>query len=223
MRTPGHDDELTAGFLFSENILKQRTDLIEISIAPMLRLNHAGTSLMFSSARNAISNTVNSNGISSRHQAAHGRSAIEQIESQHPPLQEDDIKFPATILNKLPDHLRRAQNTFEQTGGVHAAALFNKSGNLIVSREDVGRHNAVDKVLGHAFLNNLAHQQYPMVSGRVSFEINQKALAGRIPLIAAISAPSSLAVQCANENNQTLVAFLRNNSMNIYAGAQRII
>ena len=123
----------------------------------------------------------------------------------------------------MPDTLRLAQNTFKQTGGLHAAALFDTNGNLIVSREDVGRHNAVDKVLGHAFLNELPLcESILLVSGRVSFEIIQKALAGRIPLIAAISAPSSLAVQCAQENNQTLVAFLRGNSMNIYTGAQRI-
>lgn len=226
MRTPGHDDELTAGFLFSENILKQRTDLIEVSHCPDAPIESRGNiiNVFISPECHFQHSQLERHFFTSSSCGVCGRSAIEQIQFQHPPLQEDAIQFPATILNKLPDHLRRAQNTFEQTGGVHAAALFDKAGNLIVSREDVGRHNAVDKVLGHAFLNNLSlTNSILMVSGRVSFEINQKALAGRIPLIAAISAPSSLAVQCAIENNQTLVAFLRNNSMNIYAGAQRII
>ncbi len=225
MRTPGHDEELASGFLFSENILKQRSDLIEIAQCPDTPAESRGNIInVFISPECSFQiSQLQRHFFTSSSCGVCGRAAIEQIHSNHPPLQEDDIKFSATYLNLLPDTLRRAQNTFKQTGGLHAAALFDTNGNLIVSREDVGRHNAVDKVLGHAFLNELSLcESILLVSGRVSFEIIQKALAGRIPLIAAISAPSSLAVQCAQDNNQTLVAFLRGDSMNIYTGAQRI-
>ena len=225
MRTPGHDDELTAGFLFSENILRQRTDLVEVAYCHDTPAESRGNIInVFISPKCPFQpSQFERHFFTSSSCGVCGRAAIEQIQSHHPPLQEDVVKFPAAILNQLPDQLRRAQNTFEKTGGVHGAALFDATGNLMVSREDVGRHNAVDKVLGHAFLNELpTTNSVLLVSGRVSFEITQKALAGRIPLIAAISAPSSLAVQCADENNQTLVAFLRDNTMNIYTGAQRI-
>jgi len=225
MRTPGHDDELTAGFLFSENILKLRSDLVEVAYCHDTPAESRGNIInVFISPKCTFQpSQFERHFFTSSSCGVCGRAAIEQIQSHHPPLQEDVVKFPAAILNQLPDQLRRAQNTFEKTGGVHGAALFDATGNLMVSREDVGRHNAVDKVLGHAFLNELpTTNSVLLVSGRVSFEITQKALAGRIPLIAAISAPSSLAVQCADENNQTLVAFLRENTMNIYTGAQRI-
>ena len=225
MRTPGHDDELTAGFLFSENILKLRTDLVEVAYCHDTPAESRGNIInVFISPKCPFQpSQFERHFFTSSSCGVCGRAAIEQIQSHHPPLQEDVVKFPAAILNQLPDQLRRAQNTFEKTGGAHGAALFDATGKLMVSREDVGRHNAVDKVLGHAFLNELpTTNSVLLVSGRVSFEITQKALAGRIPLIAAISAPSSLAVQCADENNQTLVAFLRENSMNIYTGAQRI-
>ena len=225
MRTPGHDEELASGFLFSENILKLRSNLIEIAQCPDAPTKNRGNIInVFISPECSFQiSQLQRHFFTSSSCGVCGRAAIEQIHSNHPPLQEDTLKFPATSLNLLPDTLRRAQNTFEQTGGLHAAALFDSNGNLIVSREDVGRHNAVDKVLGYAYLNEVSlNRSILLVSGRVSFEIIQKSLAGRIPLIAAISAPSSLAVQCAQENNQTLVAFLRGNSMNIYTGAQRI-
>jgi FdhD protein len=120
--------------------------------------------------------------------------------------------------------LRAAQAAFELTGGLHASALFDLDGNLLVLREDVGRHNALDKVLGHALLHGLLplDRHMLLVSGRVSFEIIQKALAGGIGLLAAISAPSSLAVDFARAANQTLIGFLRGGTMNVYAGAQRL-
>jgi FdhD protein len=127
-------------------------------------------------------------------------------------------------LTALPDRMRAAQQTFSQTGGLHAAAIFDLQGNLLILREDAGRHNAVDKVLGWGFLKNkLPFESHVLlVSGRASFEILQKALAARIPIIAAVSAPSSLAVEFAQESNQTLIGFLRGKTFNVYSHAERI-
>jgi FdhD protein len=127
------------------------------------------------------------------------------------------------VLLGAPDALRAAQNTFEQTGGLHASAIFDAEGATLVVREDVGRHNALDKVLGWALLNEVSlSSSFVLMSGRLSFELMQKALAGRIPLVAGISAPSSLAVEFAEESNQTLVAFLRPPKFNVYAGVGRV-
>ena len=125
----------------------------------------------------------------------------------------------------MPYQMRRAQATFAQTGGLHAAAIFDAKGKLIVLREDIGRHNAVDKVLGHGFLKGKLpfDSHILLVSGRASFEIMQKALAAGIPIVAAVSAPSTLAVGFARESNQTLIGFLRPPSFNIYAHVERVI
>ncbi len=127
-------------------------------------------------------------------------------------------------LLALPDRLRRGQKTFGRTGGLHAAAIFDSRGKLMVLREDVGRHNAVDKILGYGLLHRLLpfDRHLLMVSGRASFEIMQKALAGRIPIVAAVSAPSSLAAQFAAESGQTLVGFLRADRLNVYSRPERI-
>ena len=133
--------------------------------------------------------------------------------------------MPAALIAALPAAMRSTQKTFDRTGGLHAAALFDDEGRLVVVREDVGRHNAVDKVLGYALLNGLLplSRHVLLVSGRSSFEIMQKVLAGRIPIVAAVSAPSSLAVDFARENNQTLIGFLREKRMNVYCGHERIL
>jgi FdhD protein len=129
----------------------------------------------------------------------------------------------ATLLT-LPDKLRQAQSTFARTGGLHGAGVFTASGELLVAREDVGRHNAVDKVLGYGFLKQLLpfDQHVLLVSGRASFEIMQKALAARVPIVAAVSAPSSLAVEFAEDSGMTLVGFLREGRMNVYSEPRRV-
>ena len=133
--------------------------------------------------------------------------------------------FSRAVLTGLPDALRAAQHTFDKTGGLHAAAAFNSEGDLIVVMEDVGRHNAVDKVVGSLLLNNSlpANNLGLLVSGRTSFELMQKTLVAGMPLLAAVSAPSSLAVQLAKEFNMSLIGFLRGDTFNIYAGEERII
>jgi FdhD protein len=134
------------------------------------------------------------------------------------------LRISSEMLLALPEKLRAAQEAFTRSGGLHAAGIFSAKGELIVLREDVGRHNAVDKVIGFGVLNGLLpfRDHILMVSGRASFEIVQKALAARIPIVAAVSAPSSLAVDFAVESGQTLIGFLRDQRMNLYAGSHRV-
>ena len=152
-----------------------------------------------------------------------GKASIESVHQHFPPV-DSAVRVAAKTIARLPEQLRAAQKTFDKTGGLHAAAVFDSRGKLIVAREDVGRHNAVDKVIGHGFLHGLLpfDEHILLVSGRASFEIMQKALASRIPVVCAVSAPSSLAVEFARESGQTLVGFLRGNGMNVYSGAERI-
>jgi FdhD protein len=152
-----------------------------------------------------------------------GKTSIDSVFQKFPAVA-GDWKVSADVLWTLPDKLRNAQETFSKTGGLHASAVFDLEGDLVVLREDVGRHNALDKVLGYGLLNGLLpfNRHILLVSGRVSFEIIQKALAGGIALVAAISAPSSLAVDFATDANQTLVGFLRGSTMNVYTHPGRL-
>ena len=223
MRTPGHDRELAAGFLLTEGIIRERRDVVEIvhcsaAAAPDNTLNvflASSVKLDFAQLTRHVF-AASSCGLC-------GKASIASVHQHFPPLK-SKLTVAANILTRLPLLMRRSQATFTQTGGLHAAALFDAKGQLIVLREDVGRHNAVDKVLGFGLLDNrLPFEVHIMlVSGRASFEILQKALAARIPVVCAVSAPSSLAVDFARESGQTLVGFLRGATMNIYAGAERI-
>jgi FdhD protein len=152
------------------------------------------------------------------------KASIDAVRQQFAPI-EDDFGVDPKVLLGLPPALASAQETFKRTGGLHACALFDSAGNLLVLREDVGRHNALDKVVGWALLGDHLplRQHILLLSGRTSFEMMQKALAAGIPIVAAISAPSSLAVEFAHESGQTLVGFLRGGRMNIYAGAGRLL
>jgi FdhD protein len=153
-----------------------------------------------------------------------GKASLEQALASAPPL-DDPARFPASLFQPLPARLRAAQRVFEETGGLHAAALVQPGGELLCVREDIGRHNAVDKVIGWAARS----ARLPLagtvllVSGRISFEIAQKALAARIPAIAAVSAPSSLAVELAERSGLALVAFLRGDAMSVYGARDRIV
>ena len=223
MRTPGHDRELAAGFLLTERIIRQRKDLIDIvacraSLEPENTVNvflAPGVKVDFERLTRHVFAT-SSCGLC-------GKASIESVK-QHFPRVDSPMAVRAKSLRQLPARMRRAQKAFARTGGLHAAAIFDAQGRLIVLREDVGRHNAVDKVVGFGFLEKKLpfDSHILLVSGRASFEIMQKALAARIPMVCAVSAPSSLAVEFAREGGQTLVGFLRGETMNVYSGAERI-
>ena len=222
MRTPGHDDELAAGFLATEGMIKRREDVLRIE--PCGR-NEEGNlvNVQLAPEVSVDFDKLTRHVFASSSCGLCGKATIDAVRGQFEPIRSDVIIEAQTLLS-LPEKMRQTQSTFDRTGGLHAAAIFSSSGELIVLREDVGRHNALDKVIGHGLLNGLLpyDNHILLVSGRTSFEIMQKALAARVPVIAAVSAPSSLAVDFAMESGQTLVGFLRGERMNIYAGEQRI-
>ncbi|MEA2711236.1 MAG: FdhD protein [Phycisphaerales bacterium] len=222
MRTPDHDDELAAGFLLTEGLIRNHADVLRIE--PCGR-NDEGNLLNVLLAPEVFVDfeKLTRHVFASSSCGLCGKATIDAVRGTFPPI-ESDLTIDAATLLKMPDAMRQQQSTFDRTGGLHAAALFDAAGKLLVLREDVGRHNAVDKVVGHALLNDLMplDRHILIVSGRSSFEIVQKALAARLPLIAAVSAPSSLAVQFAQESNQTLVGFLREGRMNVYCHPERI-
>jgi FdhD protein len=154
-----------------------------------------------------------------------GKESVEAIRQNFPAIRSSNVRIDVDTLLSLPAVLRKHQGDFARTGGIHAAAVFDSAGDLKIVREDIGRHNAVDKAIGRAFLNGLLplDRHLLLVSGRASFEIMQKALAAGIPIVAAVSAPSTLAVSFARESNQTLVGFLRPPSFNIYSHIERVI
>ena len=226
LRTPGHDRELAAGFLLAEGVLAQRSDVLEIALCSQGATGERENILnVFLASSVAVDfEKLTRHVFASSSCGICGKASIESVHQHFPPV-DSLATVSTTILLQLPPLLRSSQCTFDQTGGLHAAGVFSSKADLIVSREDVGRHNAVDKVLGHAFLENLLpfDKHILMISGRASFEIMQKALAARIPIVAAVSAPSSLAVEFARESGQTLIGFLRDESMNIYSHPERVI
>lgn len=226
MRTPGHDDELAAGFLVSEGLIQRRNEVTEIAYC------QRGEAADFENTLNVfLSPSVK---IDFKRLTRHvfassscglcGKASIEAVQQHFPPV-ESEMKISVRKIRQFPGKLRGSQAAFAKTGGLHAAAIFDARGKLIVLREDVGRHNAVDKVIGYAFLRGLLplENHVLLVSGRASFEIMQKALAARVPVICAVSAPSSLAVEFARESGQTLIGFLRGETMNVYSHAERIV
>jgi FdhD protein len=230
MRTPGHDFDLAAGFLVSEGVVGSPGDLsamrycagavedgvnaynvLDLSLAPGVEPPPASLERNFS--------TTSSCGVC-------GKASLDAVRTvARWDVADDPLRLTPEVVALLPERLRAAQRVFDRTGGLHAAGLFTESGELLCVREDVGRHNAVDKLLGWA----LREGRLPltstvlMVSGRASFELAQKAVMGGIPALAAVSAPSSLAAELAAETGLTLLGFVRGDSMNVYAGEQRII
>jgi FdhD protein len=227
MRTPGQDRELAGGFLISENIVRAADEIFEVTVCGENAAESDETNVVNITLKNPArfdAKKFSRNLFSSSSCGICGKASIEAIVKQFPPIS-SELKIPAHLLLDLPARLSAAQKTFQLTGGLHACALFDKNGALLAVREDVGRHNALDKLIGHGLLENWLplNQQILLLSGRISFEMVQKALAAGIAIIGAISAPTSLAVEFAGANNQTLVGFLRGDHMNIYSGAERIL
>ncbi len=232
MRTPGHDHELALGFLFTEGVIHHPDDILAIETATEadgLPLTNVVDVLLRPAGQPTAS--LSQTAAFERHFVVSsscglcGKQSIADLLISTPPLEADDLHIPASLIYTLPAQLRRAQTVFTHTGGLHAAGLFDTTGQLLLLREDVGRHNAVDKLIGHGLLQTTFPYSTHMllVSGRTSFEILQKALLARIPCVAAISAPSSLAVELATQSGITLIGFLRDRSMNVYTHAERIV
>lgn len=225
MRTPGHDRELAAGFLLTEGVVKTAKDIFDVTTCVArgasgegnvvdVALTHPESFDFEKLSRHVF--TSSSCGVCSK-------ASIDLVLKRRKPLH-DDMRVKAGVLLALPQRLARKQDTFKSTGGLHACALFDAGGTLLAAREDVGRHNALDKLLGWALFEKRTplHGHIALLSGRASFEMMQKAHAGGIAVVAAISAPSSLAVEFARESGQTLVGFVRGRSMNVYSGAERV-
>jgi len=229
MRTPGDDFDLAVGFLVSEGVVHATADVltarycagatadgtntynvVDVQLAPEVPRPDASLERNFY--------TTSSCGVC-------GKASLDAVRTTAAwSVAEDPIELSLDLLASLPGRLRKAQAVFDRTGGLHAAGLFSAEGELLVLKEDVGRHNAVDKVIGHALREGLLplRGSILMVSGRASFELVQKAVMAGIPVLAAVSAPSSLAAELADEQGLTLVGFLRGASMNVYAGGDRI-
>lgn len=230
MRTPGHDPELALGFLLTEGVIQSFSDVLSLQEAVDADGLPLPNVLSISLRERAVGGNKAVPAFE-RHFAVSascglcGKNSIADLMCSVPPLPADELRIPASLLYELPARLRNAQSVFTHTGGLHAAGLFDGSGALHLLREDVGRHNAVDKLIGYGLLHNtLPYSQHILlVSGRTSFEIIQKALLARVPCIAAISAPSSLAVELAEQGGITLIGFLRDRGMNVYTHAERII
>jgi len=223
MRTPGHDRELAAGFLLSEGVIKSRNDVFEISECESLTTNDFGkgnfVSVLLSKEVKFEFGNLTRHVFTSSSCGICGKATIESIMIDFPKIERQN-KICRSKIVSYPDKLSEAQTTFKKTGGLHASALFNPNGEIVVIREDVGRHNALDKVIGYALLENLLplSDHTLLLSGRISFELMQKSLAAGIPTVAGISAPSSLAIEFAEKSGQNLIGFLRDQTMNIYSG-----
>lgn len=241
MRTPGNDFELAAGFLMTEGVVRDVNDIDRIEYAAFSDVDEAaeaGTaqSTFRSQARknivrvdlaNAVKVSLGSlerNFYTTSSCGICGKASLLALQSVCPPRRANTFSIGAEVLYALPSRLRAAQSAFEVTGGLHGAGLFRADGELVALREDVGRHNAVDKLLGAEFLADRTPlwESLLLLSGRASFELLQKALMGGIPLVASVGAPSSLAVQVAKKFDITLVGFLRDNHFNVYHGSERI-
>ena len=229
MRTPGHDFDLAAGFLVSEGVVWSADQVAGIRYCAGATAGGGNTynvvDVVLAAGVAAPDGSLERNFYTTSSCGLCGKASLEAVRtSARWSVADDPLSIAPFVLTSLPGRLRAAQRVFDSTGGLHAAGLFTANGELLCLREDVGRHNAVDKVVGHALRSGLLplRQTILMVSGRASFELVQKALMAGIPMLAAVSAPSSLAVDLAVENGLTLVGFLRGSSMNVYTGSRRL-
>jgi FdhD protein len=224
MRTPGHEAELAAGFLLTEGLIDGRGDVVSIDVADPGTHARPDDDVVV-----RLTRALDPSGIASRNFVATascgicGKASLDQVEVRCAPIPDGPIVAPETLL-ELPARLREGQAVFGATGGLHAAGLFAPDGTLVALREDIGRHNALDKLVGSRLLAGELplNDRVLLVSGRASFELVQKAAVAGIPLLAAISAPSDLAVEAAERLGVTLVGFLRGDGFNIYARPARM-
>jgi len=228
MRTPGDDAELAAGFLFTEGIIKTPEQISQIRhCGPPDKDKDLQNTVVVELAENIELDLkrLERNFYTTSSCGVCGKSSIEALRTGARQIELNGFKVDAELIHKLPETLRASQDVFEQTGGLHASALFSARGELEILREDVGRHNALDKVIGAKFMagETPLTDKILLVSGRASFELVQKALMAGIPLLAAVGAPSSLAVELATEFGMTLIGFVRDNRFNIYTGGERIV
>jgi len=227
MRTPGHDFELVVGFLFTEGIIRsandffriaycrdkdgeQSTNIVRVELQPSIELDWERFSRHFY--------TNSSCGIC-------GKASIESLEGMCKSVIESEVQIQTNVLHSLDKKMREAQGVFDHTGALHAAALFDLGGELLLLREDIGRHNALDKLIGASLLEGSLpfRQNVLMLSGRSSFELIQKALMAQVPVVAAVGAPSSLAAETAQKFNLTLLGFAKNSAFNIYSSPEKIV
>jgi FdhD protein len=227
MRTPGADFELAAGFLWAEGII-QRADQIrqmEYCVGPLATniQNYNIVSIEITDVDPAFRTGTHYRTATSACGVC-GKASLDELSMRGVEPLADSVVIDQAVIERLPGQLRARQTLFASTGGLHGAALLTAAGEVLAVREDVGRHNAVDKLLGWTLLNEREARDRAilMVSGRQSYELAQKAVVGRIPVLAGVSAPSSLAVELANEFGLTLIGFLRGETFNLYSGAQRI-
>jgi len=219
MRTPGQDRELAAGFLFTEGVIDNLNQIrsitaddrgtVTVELAPGVEVDFAARNFYVTSSCGVC-----------------GKASIDGLKAAHCSSPPHRIpKIDAIVIPQLPDKLRQSQPVFSHTGGLHGAGLFNASGDLLAVREDVGRHNAVDKLIGAMFLDAKTplNENILMLSGRISFELVQKALMAGIPIVAAVGAPSSLAIETALHFGMTLIGFLRGQRYNVYSGHERLV
>ncbi len=223
MRTPGHDRELAAGFLWTEGLIESSDQILGFRDRESIDCQAGNT--IDVELRNGVSKPDNPqrNFLSNSSCGLCGKTSIDDVRTRGLRSLGSGFAVEAEMLCSLPEKLRARQSVFERTGGLHAAALFNAKGELVALREDIGRHNAVDKVVGWALLEGMIplSSHVLLVSGRGGFEIIQKAIAAGVPIVASVSAPSSLAVQLARELNLTLIGFLRGRRFVVYSGQER--
>jgi FdhD protein len=226
MRTPGHDLELAAGFLLTEGLVQRRAQIVALEADEGTSEQNRGNVVQATLAPESAPDfekmrrhffAASSCGIC-------GKASIDSVRARTLRPPNPGFRFDPEVLVRLPEVLRASQAVFGRTGGLHAAGLFDTAGELLVLREDIGRHNAVDKVIGWALLEERVplSDSILLVSGRGGFEIVQKAIVAGLPVVASVSAPSSLAVQLARELGQTLIGFLRGRRFVVYAGVERI-
>ncbi len=229
MRTPGNDFELASGFLFTEGILKNKDDILSIKYCTDLNTFENQENIVRVELKPHVEfdlKFLERNFYTSSSCGVCGKASIDAVRTVcEINADSDNLSIQSSLIIQLPELLRKQQNVFEYTGGLHACALFDLEGKILLVREDVGRHNALDKLAGAALVSDLLplNKHMLLLSGRASFELIQKAAMCGIKMVCAVGAPSSLAVQMANEFGITLIGFLRNGSFNIYSKSERII